>query len=421
MTTVLKADSVSKQYIIEHQKTPGYKTLSESLAALGARAVDRIKSPFSSSSASAAEEFWALRDIDFEIKQGEQVGIIGSNGAGKSTLLKILSRITAPTTGKVGVNGRVSSLLEVGTGFHPELTGRENIFLNGAILGMSKRDIQSRFDEIVAFSEVERFLDTPVKRYSSGMYVRLAFSVAAHLEPDIFIVDEVLAVGDLAFQKKCLGKMDDVGKSGRTLLFVSHNNSAIKSLCNRAICLDGGRVAADGKVEEVIDSYLSNTYHGEYESLIDVERLKKCDVAGFKIDSIEVRNLSHPDRQLSSGDDIQFRVNYDFVGINPSPSLIFSIKDSYGVEVCRLSNLPISGVALELKARGTIELTIPCLALTKGIYYVDVGYAHESVERYFTAEALIRLEISGSDVYGSGFELGESRGLVWMAHKWNSV
>lgn len=421
MTIVLKADSISKQYIIQHQQIPSYKTLAESLAVLSARVFNRIKSPFSSSSTSAAEKFWALQDIDFEIKQGDKVGIIGSNGAGKSTLLKILSRITAPTTGRVGVNGRIASLLEVGTGFHPELTGRENIFLNGAILGMSKRDIQSRFDEIVAFSEIEKFLDTPVKRYSSGMYVRLAFSVAAHLEPDIFIVDEVLAVGDLAFQKKCLGKMDDVGKSGRTLLFVSHNNSAIKSLCSRGIYLERGLIAADGEVTDVVDSYLSNAYHGKYESLVDLERLKECEAAGFRIDSIEVCNLSRPERQLCSGDDIQFRVNYKFTGSNPSPALIFSIKNSYGVEVCRFSNLPFSGVVLELKDRGVIELTIPNLPLTKGTYYVDLGYAHQNVERYFTVEALIRLDIGGADVYGSGFELDESRGVVWMAHSWNSV
>ena len=420
MTTVLKADSISKQYIIQHQKTPGYKTLAESLAVFSARVFNRIKSPFSSSSTSAAEKFWALQDIDFEIKQGDKVGIIGSNGAGKSTLLKILSRITAPTTGRVGVNGRIASLLEVGTGFHPELTGRENIFLNGAILGMSKRDIQSRFDEIVAFSEIEKFLDTPVKRYSSGMYVRLAFSVAAHLEPDIFIVDEVLAVGDLAFQKKCLGKMDDVGKSGRTLLFVSHNNSAIKSLCSRGIYLEGGLIAADGEVTDVVDSYLSNTYHGEYESLVDLERLKECDAAGFKIEKIEVCNLSHSGRQLCSGDDLQLRVHYAFTGINPSPALVISIKDSYGVEITRFSNLPISGVKLQLKPRGTVELTIPCLALTKGIYYVDVGYVHESVEWLFNVEALIRLEIGGADVYGSGFEIDQSRGLVWMKHQWGT-
>ena len=296
MTTVLKADSISKQYIIEHQKTPGYKTLSESLVALGARAINRIKPPFSSSSTSAAEEFWALKDIDFEIAQGDRVGIIGSNGAGKSTLLKILSRITAPTTGRVGVSGRIASLLEVGTGFHPELTGRENIFLNGAILGMSKRDIQSRFDEIVAFSEIEKFLDTPVKRYSSGMYVRLAFSVAAHLEPDIFIVDEVLAVGDLSFQKKCLGKMDEVGKSGRTLLFVSHNNSAIKSLCSQGIYLADGMIAAAGEVTDVIDSYLSNSYRGGHEGLVDPELF---DVIQAEIEAAEAFDTPNDDEYLA--------------------------------------------------------------------------------------------------------------------------
>jgi len=206
--------------------------------------------------ASDTESFWALKDVSFEVRPGEVVGIIGRNGAGKSTLLKILSRITDPTEGRVEIRGRVSSLLEVGTGFHPELTGRENIFLNGAILGMTHREIRSKFDEIVAFSEVEKFLDTPVKRYSSGMYVRLAFAVAAHLEPEILVVDEVLAVGDAAFQKKCLGKMQDVGKEGRTVLFVSHNMAAIKALCMRAICLQQGRVAVNGAVEAVIEHYL---------------------------------------------------------------------------------------------------------------------------------------------------------------------
>jgi len=204
------------------------------------------------------EEFWALKDVNLEIKQGDRVGIIGRNGAGKSTLLKILSRITEPTTGRVAINGRVASLLEVGTGFHPELTGRENISLNGAILGMSRKEIQRKFDEIVAFAEVEKFLDTPVKRYSSGMYVRLAFSVAAHLEPEILIVDEVLAVGDAQFQSKCLGKMEDVSRHGRTVLFVSHNINAIERLCSSAIVLSQGRLAScSSDVQTAIHSYLS--------------------------------------------------------------------------------------------------------------------------------------------------------------------
>jgi lipopolysaccharide transport system ATP-binding protein len=201
--------------------------------------------------------FWALRDISFEIKQGDVVGIIGRNGSGKSTLLKILSQITAPTSGRAELHGRVASLLEVGTGFHPELSGRENVFLNGAILGMTKTEIRRKFDEIVAFAEIEKFIDTPVKRYSSGMYVRLAFAVAAHLEPEILIVDEVLAVGDAAFQEKCMGKMSDVSRLGRTILFVSHGMAAIRGLCDRGVLLDGGKICAVGKVNLVVDKYES--------------------------------------------------------------------------------------------------------------------------------------------------------------------
>ncbi len=206
----------------------------------------------------ADDEMWVLKDVSFEVKQGEIVGIIGRNGAGKSTLLKILSRVTAPTSGEVRVKGRIASLLEVGTGFHPELTGRENIFLNGTILGMTRAEIQKKFDEIVAFAEVEKFLDTPVKRYSSGMYVRLAFAVAAHLEPEILLVDEVLAVGDAAFQKKCLGKLGDVAKTGRTVLFVTHNMGSVQGLCERIIWLEKGRIEADGEPEQTVQNYLNS-------------------------------------------------------------------------------------------------------------------------------------------------------------------
>ena len=212
---------------------------------------------FNGQQSPAIEEFWALKDVSFSIDSGDVVGIIGRNGAGKSTLLKLLSRITEPTSGSIRLRGRVASLLEVGTGFHPELTGRENIFLNGAILGMARAEIKRKFDEIVAFAEVEKFLDTPVKRYSSGMYVRLAFAVAAHLEPEILIVDEVLAVGDAQFQKKCLGKMQDVSKGGRTVLFVSHNMGAVTTLCRKAIWLNGGRIVRTGSAREVVDEYLT--------------------------------------------------------------------------------------------------------------------------------------------------------------------
>jgi lipopolysaccharide transport system ATP-binding protein len=229
---IIKVEGLGKKYIISHEGGQRYTALRDVIAKKAKGLVKKgIELP-------AKEEFWALKDVSFEIKQGEAVGIIGRNGAGKSTLLKILSRITEPTHGRIEINGRVASLLEVGTGFHPELTGRENIFLNGAILGMSRAEIRKKFDEIVDFSGIEKFLDTPVKRYSSGMYVRLAFAVAAHLEPEILVVDEVLAVGDAEFQKKCLGKMQDVSnKEGRTVLFVSHNMGAVNTLCNRALLL----------------------------------------------------------------------------------------------------------------------------------------------------------------------------------------
>ena len=256
--TVIKVEKLGKKYVIKHQqeKSANYVALRDVMAN-GVKAFGRkVLKPKGKTANSAREEFWALKDVSFEINRGDRVGIIGRNGAGKSTLLKILSRITEPTTGRITLKGRVASLLEVGTGFHPELTGRENIYLNGAVLGMSKAEIKKKFDEIVSFAEVEKFLDTPVKRYSSGMYVRLAFAVAAHLEPEILIVDEVLAVGDAAFQKKCLGKMKEVGKDGRTVIFVSHNMGAIKTLCSRATLLSNGNIVLSGYPDEVIALYL---------------------------------------------------------------------------------------------------------------------------------------------------------------------
>lgn len=248
MHTVIDVKNLSKKYVIGHQKRERYTALRDVIAEKAKRITSKLRHPFSAKkNDSTEEEFWALKDVNFEIKQGDRVGIIGRNGAGKSTLLKILSRITEPTSGRIAIKGRVVSLLEVGTGFHPELTGRENIFLNGAILGMSKLEIKRKFDEIVDFSEVEKFLDTPVKRYSSGMYVRLAFAVAAHLEPEILILDEVLAVGDAAFQKKCFGRMEEVGKEGRTILFVSHNMGAVTQLCNSVIYLRDGQIIEQSK------------------------------------------------------------------------------------------------------------------------------------------------------------------------------
>ena len=255
----IEVDNLSKRYIISHKEDSRslYNTLGE-LVKSKIKKIPLIKHKSNSEKPQKREEFWALKDISFEVKKGEKIGIIGKNGAGKSTLLKILSRITDPTKGKVMIMGRVASLLEVGTGFHQELTGRENIFLNGAILGMKREEIKKKLDAIIAFSEIEKFLDTPVKRYSSGMYVRLAFAVAAHLEPEILLVDEVLAVGDAEFQKKCLGKMSDISSEGRTILFVSHNMQAIQTFCNKAIYLKDGKIAEAGEVSHIIRQYLKS-------------------------------------------------------------------------------------------------------------------------------------------------------------------
>lgn len=262
MKPIISVEGLGKKYTIRHEGQGRYRALREEIFKLPQRLFQRNHQD--------KEEFWALKDVSFDIMPGDRVGIIGRNGAGKSTLLKLLSRITEPSTGKITLRGRVASLLEVGTGFHPELTGRENIFLNGAILGMSRAEVRRKFDEIVDFAGVEKFLDTPVKRYSSGMYVRLAFAVAAHLEPEILIVDEVLAVGDAEFQKKCLGKMEQVGKEGRTVLFVSHNMAAMRQLCNSGLYLKKGFVHNNGSIEDIIIDY-TNEHRSTHENIFNIE------------------------------------------------------------------------------------------------------------------------------------------------------
>ena len=273
---IIKVSNVSKQYIIAHEAQEKYQTLRDSMIKK-TRKIFSFPKKLSSHGPASKEAFMALNNVSFEVYQGDRLGIIGRNGAGKSTLLKILSRITEPTAGRISIKGRLASLLEVGTGFHPELSGRENIYLNGAILGMARADIKTKFDEIVDFAEVEKFLDTPVKRYSSGMYVRLAFAVAAHLDPEILIVDEVLAVGDAQFQKKCLGKMEDVSRSeGRTILFVSHNMGVLAQLCNKGILLNKGMLEAAGNINSIVDSYITSSASSGnvYELSDDVSRGK---------------------------------------------------------------------------------------------------------------------------------------------------
>lgn len=311
MSSVISIESLSKKYIIGHQQQARYSTFRDVLTNGAKRVTHRLTHPFASKENDPTqEEFWALKDVSFDIKQGDRVGIIGRNGAGKSTLLKILSRITEPTSGKVSIRGRLASLLEVGTGFHPELTGRENIYLNGAILGMSRADIRRHFDEIVAFSEVEKFLDTPVKHYSSGMYVRLAFSVAAHLEPEILIVDEVLAVGDAQFQKKCLGKMREAGKQGRTVLFVSHNMPAIRNLCDRAVWLNDGQVYQAGAALAVSESYLRKNLKAA--SLQDmraaIAALPSDPV--FQLGGIVIRQKDELSNSVLNGEPVTLEITY---------------------------------------------------------------------------------------------------------------
>lgn len=303
MNSVIVAENLSKKYIIDHQRPERYTALRDVLAASAKRVANKLFRASRERVDQHHEEFWALKGVNFDIKQGDRVGIIGRNGAGKSTLLKILSRITEPTLGKVSVKGRVASLLEVGTGFHPELTGRENIYLNGAILGMSKAEIDFKFEEIVAFAEVEKFLDTPVKRYSSGMYVRLAFAVAAHLDPEILIVDEVLAVGDAQFQKKCMGKMKERDE-GKTILFVSHNLNAVRALCNKVLLLQNGEVAGFGETVEMIGKYMEGVEEKGYmsrewpdanyapqNSICALSKVSLCDASGKTLQEVFTNTL----------------------------------------------------------------------------------------------------------------------------------
>ena len=334
------------------------------------------------------EEFWALKDVSFEVKQGEVLGIIGRNGAGKSTLLKILSRITEPTEGRVLLRGRVSSLLEVGTGFHPELTGRENIFLNGAILGMTQREIRKKFDEIVAFAEVEKFLDTPVKHYSSGMYVRLAFAVAAHLEPEILIVDEVLAVGDAEFQKKCLGKMNEVSRSqGRTVLFVSHNMEAVSKLCTHGILFEAGRVRAIGNVKNVVSAYL----HGNSFSprVVDFSSRARPEPLAGRARLVKGAP-SDPDSSwsLPFGKELSLDISID---VEPSVTrLIIAIGlwSDRGFEVASWSN-KCMGMQLPVRAgSNTFRIAYEHLRLLPGQYFLGFAVASDRGIEDYLPEAI---------------------------------
>ncbi|WP_291725253.1 ABC transporter ATP-binding protein [Bernardetia sp.] len=352
--SVIRVEDLGKKYIIGKHQQERYRSLRDVIT-------NRVKSVFSKKQEEEDfQEFWALKNVNFDIQQGDRVGIIGRNGAGKSTLLKVLSRITEPTTGSIAIKGRVASLLEVGTGFHPELSGRENIFLNGAILGMGRQEIKSKFDEIVDFAEIERFLDTPVKRYSSGMYVRLAFAVAAHLEPEILIVDEVLAVGDSKFQKKCLGKMGEVSTQGRTILFVSHNTTFVRSLCNKGIWLDKGQVRQTGSTNEVISSYLASMHDQVFDENSEIHnnlnRRGRGDARFSKIVITDMKDAELP--AFNSGQNVKF--NFE-VKINESLSdlkLSMVFKSTTGEIITNTGMKDISHLLEKNKKDYTIHLSL---------------------------------------------------------------
>jgi lipopolysaccharide transport system ATP-binding protein len=396
MSTVISVENLSKKYIIGHQKQERYTTLRDVLANGAKRITHKLIHPFATPENDPThEEFWALKDVSFDIQQGDRVGIIGRNGAGKSTLLKLLSRITEPTSGKISIKGRVASLLEVGTGFHPELTGRENIFLNGAILGMSKAEIKKKFDEIVAFAEVERFLDTPVKRYSSGMYVRLAFAVAAHLEPEILIVDEVLAVGDAQFQKKCLGKMEDVGKEGRTVLFVSHNMAAIQQLCGKGVLLREGAVSETGSIEKVIETYLGDSASSGAESIGVIPRTKQeYGVIAKFINAWPVNSKGERTTSFMSGEDISFDLEIKAFEKVDNLSIVAGLDTYMGYRITTVLSEE-SGIlfSADKDAVISVNLKLPKFRLKPGTYSLTLGMRRNMVALDHVVKA-INFEIS---------------------------
>ncbi|WP_321492515.1 ABC transporter ATP-binding protein [uncultured Desulfobacter sp.] len=365
------------------------------------------------------ESFWALKDLSFQVARGERLGLIGRNGAGKSTLLKILSRITWPTTGLVQIRGRVSSLLEVGTGFHPELTGRENIYLNGAVLGMTRAEIRRKFDEIVGFAEVEQFLDTPAKRYSSGMYLRLAFAVAAHLEPDILLVDEVLAVGDASFRKKCLGKMKDVGKEGRTIIMVSHSMAAIENLCTRVLVLDKGQKMMDGDPAGMIQGYL-NAFGGQDKDLSLGQWENRRGSGLIRINSFTVLDCEHqPVNTLISGREYIFRFGYK-AGIDRAKSIDFSftVSDMAGRVLFRNRTLE-SGIDLPdtISSTGALDCRIPRLGLTRGRYAFGFLLIVDGVESdHLPGEQGLYFDVMDGDFFGTS-QVSDFAPVI-MDHTW---
>jgi lipopolysaccharide transport system ATP-binding protein len=428
MTFAISVENLSKQFRLGARQLGGYRTLRESLVdvarlpwarlrALGGRRQGRAARP----TASADDRMWALKDVSFEIRPGEVVGLIGRNGAGKSTLLKVLSRITEPTEGRARLRGRVGSLLEVGTGFHNELTGRENIYLNGSILGMSRREISRKFDEIVAFAEMDRFLDTPVKRYSSGMYVRLAFAVAAYLEPEILLVDEVLAVGDQAFQGKCLGKMGDVARSGRTVVLVSHNMASILHLCRQVAVLDRGRLAFVGDCEAGVERYLesSRATTGLDCELSDHPGRRPGMRPHFR--ALRVRDgKGHVTNQIGCGDPVQFEIALDTAAAASDYNVQIGVEDHMGVRLFTLATNFSAGGSLPLSGRGRVVCSLDQFPLCPGRYALSVFLGPVYKPLIDAVDQALWLEVVAKDFFGNGRLPHSSEGRLLVRSRWES-
>jgi lipopolysaccharide transport system ATP-binding protein len=422
MKPAIRVSGLSKRYRLGDGAQAGYRTLRESLMDSLAAPRRWLSNNQAPSRSQGINEIWALRDVSFDVNEGEVLGVIGRNGAGKSTLLKILSRITRPTVGSAILRGRVGSLLEVGTGFHPELTGRENVYLNGAILGMSRREVTRKFDDIVAFAEIDKFLDTPVKRYSSGMYTRLAFAVASHLEPEILVVDEVLAVGDAAFQKKCLGKMGQVSRHGRTVLFVSHNMTAVKALCSRAILIEGGKIARDGDVDDVVNCYLTDGSEMSQTGIIPESAPRHRDVP----DEASFRSVQLSDRagnkttQLYFGQPFVVRFACDILKDIPDGHFEISISTRDGVQVTYSTTMD-GGKGPMLLKRGRHEVSAEFNAfLLPRDYTIDLGvHHHNGASADFVQRTLdftvLRVAENGADHY----PWPRTRGFARIEACWN--
>ena len=415
MSTVIRVENLGKKYAIG-SKEAKRDTIREVI-------VDTLKAPFNRFRKLAGtnqddSSFWALKDVSFDVQQGEVVGIIGRNGAGKSTLLKILSKIVEPTEGVVKIKGRISSLLEVGTGFHPELTGRENIYLNGAIIGMARAEINRKFDEIVAFSEIEKFLDTPVKRYSSGMYVRLAFAVAAHLEPEILIIDEVLAVGDAAFQKKCLGKMGEVGRSGRTVLFVSHNMAAISSLCNKTALLGKGSLLSLGDTDKIIDQYLINP-----EKFCGIPLDKRSDREGsgqLKFTALTLLDENYsPIAFARSGNELTLAIDFERKDQNSANRFVFEVGvyNRMGQLVFLCGNDFAGERFTTLPPIGRIYCHIPSCPLQPGYYDLNLYCGSMGNVSDWVRDAMT-IQVVDGKFFNSGRLPPANGGLVLVQHHW---